>query len=99
MYNFLYCEKLVIQIIWKEILDPQALRKISCAAKDNKIYVVINIAEKAPCTDVSCPRDKMFYYNSNVVFDRTGKIIARYLVFRCNYYYKIHLAILYISFN
>ncbi|KYQ54958.1 Vanin-like protein 1 [Trachymyrmex zeteki] len=56
----------------------EALRKISCAAKSNKIYVVINIAEKAPCYDVPCPKDKMFYYSTNVVFDRTGKIIARY---------------------
>ncbi|XP_011255058.1 vanin-like protein 1 [Camponotus floridanus] len=55
-----------------------ALRKISCAARDNNIYVVINIAEKLPCTGNACPTDKMFYYNTNVVFDRTGKIIARY---------------------
>ncbi|XP_072752452.1 vanin-like protein 1 [Anoplolepis gracilipes] len=55
-----------------------ALKKISCAARDNKIYVVINIAEKLPCTGDVCPKDKMFYYNSNVAFDRTGKIIARY---------------------
>ncbi|KYM88556.1 Vanin-like protein 1 [Atta colombica] len=54
-----------------------ALRKISCAARNNKIYVVINIAEKEPCSEL-CPKDKMFYYNTNVVFDRTGKIIARY---------------------
>ncbi|KYN09055.1 PREDICTED: vanin-like protein 2 [Trachymyrmex cornetzi] len=56
----------------------EALRKISCAARSNKIYVVINIAEKEPCSDEPCPTDKMFYYNTNVVFDRTGKIIARY---------------------
>ncbi|XP_029156556.1 vanin-like protein 1 [Nylanderia fulva] len=54
------------------------LRKISCAARGNEIYVVINIAEKLPCTENVCPKDKIFYYNSNVVFDRTGKIIARY---------------------
>ncbi|KAM0726634.1 Vanin-like protein 1 [Formica fusca] len=56
----------------------EALKKISCAARNNTIYVVINIAEKLPCTEDVCPKDKMFYYNSNVVFDRTGKIIARY---------------------
>ncbi|XP_070524082.1 vanin-like protein 1 isoform X2 [Cardiocondyla obscurior] len=54
------------------------LKKISCAARDNEIYVVINIAEKAPCNNIPCPRDKVFYYNSNVVFDRKGMIIARY---------------------
>ncbi|XP_050448513.1 vanin-like protein 1 [Cataglyphis hispanica] len=56
----------------------EVLKKISCAARKNKIYVVINIAEKLPCTGDICPKDKMLYYNSNVVFDRTGKIIARY---------------------
>ncbi|CAL1687896.1 unnamed protein product [Lasius platythorax] len=55
-----------------------ALKKISCAARENEIYVVINIAEKLPCTGDGCPEDNIFYYNSNVVFDRTGTIIARY---------------------
>ncbi|XP_077262466.1 vanin-like protein 1 isoform X1 [Temnothorax americanus] len=71
-HNYIPCSQDTIKV-------SETLRKISCAARDNEIYVVINIAEKAPCTDVlSCPRDKIFYYNSNVVFDRTGKIIARY---------------------
>ncbi|XP_011865173.1 PREDICTED: vanin-like protein 1 isoform X2 [Vollenhovia emeryi] len=70
--NYIPCSGDTIQV-------SDTLRKISCAARDYEIYVVINIAEKAPCANVSCPRDKMFYYyNSNVVFDRTGKIIARY---------------------
>ncbi|XP_012234830.1 vanin-like protein 1 isoform X2 [Linepithema humile] len=56
----------------------ETLKKISCAARQNEIYVVINIAEKLPCTEDPCPKDKVFYYNTNVVFDRTGKIIARY---------------------
>ncbi|XP_011165375.2 vanin-like protein 1 isoform X2 [Solenopsis invicta] len=56
----------------------EALKKISCAARNNEIYVVLNIAEKEACTAEPCTNDKVFYYNSNVVFDRTGKIIARY---------------------
>ncbi|XP_011165400.1 vanin-like protein 1 [Solenopsis invicta] len=56
----------------------ETLKKISCAARNNEIYVVLNIAEKEACTAEPCPNDKVFYYNSNVVFDRTGKIIARY---------------------
>lgn len=71
------------------------MRKISCAARDNKIYVVINIAEKVPCNNGSCSRDKMLYYNSNVVFDRTGKIIARYLVLYYNYIFIIIILLLY----
>lgn len=70
-YNYTPCSQDTVEV-------SETLKKISCAARDNEIYVVINIAEKAPCTDVPCPRDKMFYYNSNVVFDRTGRIIARY---------------------
>ncbi|XP_025993534.2 vanin-like protein 1 [Solenopsis invicta] len=56
----------------------EILKKISCAASNNEIYVVINIAEKVTCTSEPCPKDKVFYYNTNVVFDRTGKIIAKY---------------------
>lgn len=57
----------------------EALKNISCAAKKNKIYVVVNLPEKLPCTgDGDCPKDNIFYYNTNVVFDRNGTIIARY---------------------
>ncbi|XP_018354299.1 PREDICTED: vanin-like protein 2 [Trachymyrmex septentrionalis] len=70
-FNYIPCCQDIFKV-------SDALRKISCAARSNKIYVVINIAEKELCSDEPCPRDKMFYYNTNVVFDRTGKIIARY---------------------
>ncbi|KAK2583898.1 hypothetical protein KPH14_001169 [Odynerus spinipes] len=56
----------------------EALKNISCAAQKNKIYVVINLPEKSPCTGEGCPKDNVFYYNTNVVFDRNGTIIARY---------------------
>ncbi|XP_076681446.1 vanin-like protein 3 isoform X2 [Andrena cerasifolii] len=49
------------------------LRMVSCAAKENRIYVVINIAERK-----SDSNNETHYYNTNAVFDRTGKIIARY---------------------
>lgn len=54
--------------------------KLSCAAQLNKIYVVINIIEKSWCTIKDlCPKNKVLYYNTNVVFDRDGTIIAKYL--------------------
>ncbi|XP_047349735.1 vanin-like protein 1 [Vespa velutina] len=56
----------------------EVLKNISCAARNNKIYTVINIAEKEHCTGNNCPEDKVFYYNTNVVFDRSGTIIAKY---------------------
>ena len=55
----------------KDVSDT--LRMLSCAAKENRIYVVINIAERK--TDSN---NNTHYYNTNAVFDRTGKIIARY---------------------
>ncbi|XP_029667481.1 vanin-like protein 2 isoform X1 [Formica exsecta] len=70
-FNYTPCTDSTIEV-------SETLKKISCAARNNTIYVVINIAEKLPCIEDVCPKDKMFYYNSNVVFDRTGKIIARY---------------------
>ncbi|XP_071861750.1 vanin-like protein 1 [Bombus fervidus] len=58
----------------------ETLRRLSCAARKNRIYVVVNIAEKrlANYSD-ACPSNETWHYhNTNVVFDRTGKIIARY---------------------
>ncbi|XP_076244821.1 vanin-like protein 1 [Calliopsis andreniformis] len=58
----------------------KAIRKLSCAAKENRIYVLANVAEKEVCNQKNneCPSLGTFYYNTNVVFDRRGKIIARY---------------------
>ncbi|XP_020291102.1 vanin-like protein 1 isoform X2 [Pseudomyrmex gracilis] len=70
--NFIPCTNTTINV-------SKTLREISCAARENEIYVVINIAEQLPCVhQPGCRKDNMFYYNSNVVFDRKGKIIARY---------------------
>lgn len=54
-----------------ETLHP-ALRELSWAARNNSIYVVINIHEKYES------HNNTLLYNTNVVFDRNGSIIARY---------------------
>ncbi|XP_017798941.1 PREDICTED: vanin-like protein 1 [Habropoda laboriosa] len=55
------------------------LQRLSCAARKNRIYVVVNLAEKEYYTQQQgCSSNATRYYNTNVVFDRTGKIIARY---------------------
>ncbi|GFT15351.1 vascular non-inflammatory molecule 2 [Nephila pilipes] len=72
------------------------LRKLSCLARDNNIYVVANTADFKKCdinsncnrnknskNCTSCPDDGHFFYNTNVVFDRDGTLVAKY--------YKRHL--------
>ncbi|XP_058803521.1 vanin-like protein 1 [Phymastichus coffea] len=56
-----------------------SLKAISCAAKEYQIYVLINHREKVNCTfGQGCPTDGFLIYNTNVAFDRKGKVIARY---------------------
>jgi hypothetical protein len=52
---------------------------LACSAREWNIYVVVNLGEIRPCgtTDKNCPIDGVFHYNSNIVFDRRGVIIAR----------------------
>lgn len=58
----------------------QAVKDISCAAHRYGLYVVINIIEKVKCTGERCDvnKDTHDFYNTNVVFDRAGRIISRY---------------------
>ncbi|XP_037030768.1 vanin-like protein 1 [Bradysia coprophila] len=68
------------------------LKQISCAAKTFKRYVVVNMVTRAKCPDADMiaqmdPRkcadreDGFSYYNTNVVFDRSGTVISRYRKF------------------
>ncbi|XP_075410032.1 vascular non-inflammatory molecule 3-like isoform X2 [Tenrec ecaudatus] len=54
--------------------------RLSCLAKNNSIYIVANIGDKKPCSanDPQCPADGRYQYNTNVVFDSEGKLVARY---------------------
>jgi pantetheine hydrolase len=54
--------------------------RLSCLAKNNSIYVVANMGDKKPCntSDSHCPPDGRFQYNTDVVFDSQGKLVARY---------------------
>ncbi|XP_075222722.1 vanin-like protein 3 isoform X2 [Lycorma delicatula] len=56
------------------------LKELSCAAQKNNIYLVANMLEKVSCnkTHPGCPTDGLLIYNTNVAFDRTGKLIAKY---------------------
>ncbi|XP_059050818.1 vanin-like protein 2 [Achroia grisella] len=62
-------------------LYDEPIVAISRAARDNKIYVVINVQEEMDCNNAPgefCPEKNVYRFNTNVVFDRTGAVIDRY---------------------
>ncbi|NXY12393.1 VNN3 protein, partial [Pteruthius melanotis] len=71
---------------WIPCTDPSRFgrapvqERLSCMARNNSIYVVANIGDKKPCnsSDPGCPRDGRYQYNTDVVFDPQGKLVARY---------------------
>ncbi|EOB08629.1 Pantetheinase, partial [Anas platyrhynchos] len=74
------------EVNWIPCIDPTrfaptpVLERLSCMARNNSIYVVANIGDKKSCnsSDPSCPSDGRYQYNTNVVFDSEGKLVARY---------------------
>ncbi|KAH8396330.1 hypothetical protein KR222_008493 [Zaprionus bogoriensis] len=59
--------------------------ELSCAARGRAMYVVINVNEKELCAHgagsdsiTPCPASGVRKFNTNVVFDRSGRVISRY---------------------
>ena len=72
---------------WNACQDPQAntttpiIHRLSCLAKTYDMYLVVNMGDIKPCNksiDQHCPGDGRYQYNTNVVFDDKGKLVARY---------------------
>nr|CAD7412792.1 unnamed protein product [Timema cristinae] len=53
----------------------QEMVRLSCAARYHRMYVVVNVPEVEMRT---CNQTENVYYNTNVVFDRRGVVVARY---------------------
>ncbi|XP_063165951.1 pantetheinase-like [Candoia aspera] len=74
------------QVNWIPCTDPKRFgsapvqERLSCLARHHSIYVVANIGDKKKCnyTDPKCPSDGRYQYNTDVVFDSDGKLVARY---------------------
>ncbi|RZC39270.1 CN hydrolase domain containing protein, partial [Asbolus verrucosus] len=61
---------------------PTFIRDISCAARNASTYVVFNLVRKVKCgrntLSKNCRRYGHFFYNTNVVLNRSGQIIYLY---------------------
>ena len=53
---------------------------LSCLANATSLYIVANMASSQPCdiSDPNCPDDAQYQYNTNIVLDDKGVLIARY---------------------
>ncbi|XP_055619365.1 vanin-like protein 1 isoform X2 [Toxorhynchites rutilus septentrionalis] len=68
--------------------DPEyepVVRELSCHARSHQKYLVVNLIEKAPCPEPDdqrpCAKGGLYRFNTNVIFDRRGVVIARYRKF------------------
>ncbi|KAL5014697.1 hypothetical protein ScPMuIL_008967 [Solemya velum] len=63
--------------------DNQAGREVqhylSCLARNNSLYVVANLGDCLPCNgEPGCPPDGHHQYNTDVVYDKNGTLVAKY---------------------
>lgn len=53
---------------------------LSCLAKNNSLWIVANMGDYQPCQadDTVCPADGHYQFNTDVVYDSNGTLIAKY---------------------
>lgn len=61
--------------------DNTILRTVSCMASLNKIALLVNTIDSIACDKAAnkdCPADGRFLYNTDMVLDETGALVAKY---------------------
>jgi hypothetical protein len=66
---------------WASFILEQILSKVSTAASNASVYVLVNAVEKESCDSTEHCSDGFKLFNSNFVFDRRGCVISRYRKF------------------
>ncbi|XP_074595767.1 pantetheinase-like [Brevipalpus obovatus] len=56
------------------------IKRLSCTARKASIFIAANLGEKVVChqSDPSCPSDGQYQYNTIVLFDKSGYLLAKY---------------------
>ena len=71
---------------WNPCQDPnlftntEVLTDLSCIARNSSIVVVANMGDVQYCnkTDPHCPKDDRYQFNTDVVFESDGTLVAKY---------------------
>ncbi|XP_022337000.2 pantetheinase-like [Crassostrea virginica] len=71
--------------VWNPCLEPdrypdtEVQRTLSCLARNNSLYLVANMGDYQTCqADDNCPPDGHYQFNTDVVYDSNGTLIAKY---------------------
>lgn len=75
-----------LQKSWSPCLDPgrfkntEVLRELSCIAHNSSIVVVANMGDVQYCdkSDPHCPQDGRYQFNTDVVLESDGTLLAKY---------------------
>ena len=75
-----------LQKNWNPCRDPdrfentEVLRELSCIALNSSVVVVANMGDVQYCdkSDPHCPKDGRYQFNTDVVFESDGTLIAKY---------------------